>query len=402
MNVKGNVLVAQGGGPTAVINQSLAGIILEAKKCITINKIYGALRGIRGIVNEDFIDLTYEPADSIEQVAKTPSSALLSTRDKPDKLYCKEIIKVFKEYNIRYFFYIGGNDTADTLNLVKEEAENEKYDLVCIHVPKTIDNDLMLNDHTPGYASAARFVVSAFVGANLDNRALSGIYIGVVMGRNSGFLTAASSYARNFEEDGPHLIYLPEKPFSIRKFIHDVKFVYNKYGRCVIAVSEGLKDKKGNLLVTKETGIEDVDSHGNIQLSGTGALGDYLNLCIKNNLKIKRVRSDTFGYNQRSFFGCVSDVDRNEAREVGKRAVQFAAQGNMSGSVVIQRTGEYSVEYKLVNIDLVAGKTRYMPSKFISADENDVTPDFMTYISPLIGDGFKINYKFKGPRVEKH
>jgi 6-phosphofructokinase 1 len=191
MRCEGNIVVAQGGGPTAVINQSLVGVVLESRKFLHNCNVYGAVNGVEGIVNEEFLNLTYETTNNLEQVAKTPSSALFSTRDKPDEKYCMEILKVLKAHDARYFFYIGGNDSADTTRIVNEYAQKELYNLKAIHIPKTIDNDIMENDHTPGYGSAARFVVNAFAGANLDNRALSGVYIGVVMRRDSGFLTAS-------------------------------------------------------------------------------------------------------------------------------------------------------------------------------------------------------------------
>lgn len=228
MSLVGKVLVAQGGGPTAVINQTLAGIVLEARKYPQVTKVYGAVRGVSGIVNEDFLDLSQETSHNLEQVALTTSSALLSTRAKPDSKFCHDIFKVLMAHDIRYFFYIGGNDSSDTVRIVSEEAKIANYDLRAIHVPKTIDNDLMANDHTPGYGSAARFVTQAFMGINLDVRALSGVYIGVVMGRNAGFLTAASAIAQKYPDDGPHLIYLPEREFSIETFLGDVKRIYDK------------------------------------------------------------------------------------------------------------------------------------------------------------------------------
>ena len=181
MKLEGKVLIAQGGGPTAVINQSLVGAVLEARKFPQVTRIYGALHGVHGIINEDFIDLTQETEQNLELIARTPSSALLTTRDKPDEAYCKEIVRVLKAHDIRFFFYIGGNDSADTVRIVNEEAQNSDYDFRAIHIPKTIDNDLLVSDHTPGYGSAARFVASAFAGVNLDNRALPGVYIGIVM-----------------------------------------------------------------------------------------------------------------------------------------------------------------------------------------------------------------------------
>ena len=270
-----------------------------------------------------------------------------------------------------------------------------------IHVPKTIDNDLVLNDHTPGYGSAARFVAQAFMGINLDVKALKGVYIGVVMGRNAGFLTAASAIAQKFPDDGPHLIYLPEREFSIDRFITDVKSVYDRYGMCVVAVSEGIKDGSGTPIIASLKQGLDVDSHGNLSMSGTGALGDLLSDQIKEKLGIKRVRSDTFGYLQRSFMGCVSDVDQHEAREAGERAVQLAYWNDVSGSLSIQRTGYYSVDYRLVELAEVAAKTRLMPDEFINSEGNHVTDAFKYYVRPLLGSGMGSPAHLRAPRVPK-
>ena len=323
-------------------------------------------------------------------MAATPSSALGSTRDKPDVAYCQAIFKVLQAHEIGHFFYIGGNDSSDTVRIVSEEARKAGYPLRCIHIPKTIDNDLVGNDHTPGFPSAARFVAQAFAGANLDNAALPGVYVGVVMGRHAGFLTAAAAMGKKFPDDGPHLIYLPERTFVLEAFLADVKAVYARHGRCVIAASEGIHDAAGtaivNLLVSGAKDVER-DAHGNVQLSGNGALADLLCEEIKSKLNIKRVRGDTFGYLQRSFHGCVSDVDQREAREVGEKAVQFAFTANRDGSVAIQRTGNYAVDYALLPLDAVAGKTRVMEDEFITASGTDVTDAFRRYLAPLLGAG---------------
>lgn len=401
MKLEGKVVIAQGGGPTAVINQSLVGATLEARKFAQVTRVYGALHGVHGIVNEDFVDLTQETTHNLEQVANTPSSALLSTRVKPDEAYCKEIFKVLKAHEVRYFFYIGGNDSSDTVRIVNQEAEKAEYEFRAIHIPKTIDNDLVLSDHTPGYGSAARFVASAFAGVNLDNRALPGVYVGVVMGRHAGFLAAASALGQKYPDDGPHLIYLPERPFNRDKFVKDVVDAYDKYGRCVVAVSEGIMDEDGTPVIAKLTKNVEHDAHGNVQLSGTGKLGDQLCDLIRAKTKIKRVRSDTFGYLQRSFLGCVSDVDQREAREVGERAAHYAIWYNLDGSISIQRTGYYSVNYRLEKLEDVAKKTRLMPDNFINAAGNGVTDDFRYYLRPLLGSGFPNPHRLRAPSVGK-
>jgi 6-phosphofructokinase 1 len=397
----GKVLIAQGGGPTAVINQTLAGIILEARKFERVTKVYGALNGVSGIVAEDLIDLTQETSHNLEQVALTPSSALLSTRVKPDQKFCQDIFKVLKAHDVRYFFYIGGNDSSDTVKIVNDQAKLANYDLCAIHVPKTIDNDVVVNDHTPGYGSAARFIVQAFSGINLDVRALPGVYIGVVMGRNAGFLTAASGLAQKYPGDGPHLIYLPEREFSIDQFLLDVKQMYDQHGRCIVAVSEGVKDHTGNPIISKLKNL-DQDAHGNLGMSGTGALGDLLAEIVKDKLDISRVRSDTFGYLQRSFMGCVSDVDQYEAREAGERAVHFALWNRQrEGSVTIHRTGYYSVDYQLTPLEDVAAKTKLMPDEFINKAGNHVTDAFKFYVRPLLGSGLQSPAQLRAPKVDK-
>ncbi|GAB4213503.1 MAG: 6-phosphofructokinase [Rhodoferax sp.] len=391
----GKILVAQGGGPTAVINQSLVGVALEARRFSHIGHIYGAHHGVRGIVDEDFVDLTQETSHNLELVANTPSSALGSTRDKPDEAYCREIFKVLQAHQIGHFFYIGGNDSSDTVRIVSQQAQAAQYPLRCIHIPKTIDNDLVGNDHTPGFPSAARFVAQAFAGANLDNAALPGVYVGVVMGRHAGFLTAASALGKKFPDDGPHLIYLPERVFELDTFLRDVKTMYERHGRCVIAVSEGIHDASGTPMAALLAKELEHDAHGNVQLSGNGALADLLCEEIKAKLKIKRVRGDTFGYLQRSFIGCVSDVDQREAREVGEKAVQYAMWGGRDGSVAIKRTGFYSVDYELLALEEVAGKTRTMDDAFIASSGTDVTDAFRLYLRPLLGSGMPDAFRLR-------
>ncbi|MBS0003029.1 MAG: 6-phosphofructokinase [Thioalkalivibrio sp.] len=396
------VLIAQGGGPTAVINQSMVGAVLESRKFNNVDLVYGAFHGVRGIVDEELLDLTQETTHNLEMVANTPSSALGSTRDKPDLKYCQEIFKVLQAHEISYFFYIGGNDSSDTVRIVSEEAQKANYGMRCIHIPKTIDNDLVVNDHTPGFPSAARFVAQAFIGANLDNSALPGIYIAVVMGRHAGFLTAASALGKKFPDDGPHLIYLPERVFDVEKFLADVKATMDRYGRCVIAVSEGIHDEEGVPIAVKLAKNVEQDAHGNVQLSGTGALADMLCEEIRTKLGVKRVRGDTFGYVQRSFIGCVSDVDQREAREVGEKAVQYAMWDDSDGSVVIDRTGFYSSDYRLLPLKTVAGKTKVMPDEFIADSGTDVTDAFRLYLRPLLGSGMPDAYRLRQnlvPRV---
>jgi 6-phosphofructokinase 1 len=224
------ILVAQGGGPTAVINQSLVGVVLEARRFGQVDRVYGARHGVRGIVNEDFVDLTQETRHNLEQVAATPGSTLGSTRDKPDLKYCQQIFEVLRAHGIGHFFYIGGNDSSDTVRIVSEEAAQSGYPLRCVHIPKTIDNDLVCNDHTPGFPSAARFVAQAFAGANLDNAALPGVYVAVVMGRPCRLPHGRIGPGPQFPDDGPHLVYLPERTFVLERFLADVKAAHARHG----------------------------------------------------------------------------------------------------------------------------------------------------------------------------
>lgn len=389
---KGNAVIGQSGGPTSVINQSLVGVIQEVQKSSHVGKLLGARHGVKGIVNDDYIPLNGASQDLLERVAQTPAAALGSTRDKPDAAYCEKIFTNFKKNDVRFFFYIGGNDSADTARIVQELAAGAKYDLQVFHIPKTIDNDLRVHDHTPGYGSAARFVAAAIMGDNFDNASLPGVKVDVIMGRNAGFLTAASVLARQHPEDGPHLIYVPEATFSVDKFLGDVDRVYKKAGRCVIAVSEGVHDEKGTpmavVLAEKLGRAVEKDSHGNVQLSGSGVLGDFLGDLIKDKLKIKRVRSDTFGYLQRSFPGlAVSETDAGEARMVGRVAAQYSTdESKREGSVAMVRKSDspYAIETIFTSIKNVARETKHMDEKYVK-DGCDITAAFIEYAKPLVG-----------------
>jgi len=385
MALKGKMVIGQSGGPTTVINQSLVGAILEARKHEAITGILGARHGIAGIMKEDFIDLTTQSGSDLECLANTPAAGLGSVRLKPGKAECERVFEVFKKNDVRYFFYIGGNDSAETAHIIAEMAKEENYDFCTIHLPKTIDNDLRVTDHCPGFASAARFVALAFMGDDRDNAALSGVKINVVMGRHAGFLTAASALARQDESDGPHLIYLPERVFDVASFQQDVKSVVAKYGRCVVAVSEGVGDKDGNSIAS--TGER--DSHGNVQLSGTGALGDFLSGKVKEAYagESVRVRADTFGYLQRSFPTIVSEVDAREARESGAFGVKQAVEQGENGSVAIRRLSSdpYASDYFITPLSTVAREATEMKDEYISAEGNDVTEAWLTYLRPLVG-----------------
>ena len=388
----GNAVIGQSGGPTSVINQSLVGVAMAVREHGHIDKLLGARHGVKGVVNGDFIDLNAVDAGLLERIAGTPSSALGSTRDKPDESYCHKIFEVFKKHDVRYFFYLGGNDSADTARICNDLAKAEGYDLRVFHVPKTIDNDLKVHDHTPGFGSAAKFVASAMMGDDFDNRSLPGIKIDVIMGRHAGFLTAASALARTTPDAGPHLIFVPERPVSQDDFVAAVEKVYAQHGRCLVAASEGITAPDGKTYAEHMASNLDRDAHGNIQLSGSGALGDYLAKLVTDGIrptgKKLRVRADTFGYLQRSFAGFVSETDAEEARMVGRKAVEYSADdSNQQGSVVMLRTGEgddYGVETKLEDLKNVAKLTKHMDDAYLT-DDHDVTEAWMTYVRPLAG-----------------
>jgi 6-phosphofructokinase 1 len=388
----GNACIGQSGGPTVVINQSLVGVLLEARKHKEIQTLFGARHGTKGIMKEDFIDLFKTKADW-ETVAATPAAALGSVRHKPSEDDCAAIFEVFRKRNIRYYFYAGGDDSAKSTHIVAGMARKAGYDLRVVHVPKTIDNNLVGSDHSPGFGSAARFVANAVRGDELDNRSLPGIKVDIIMGRDAGWLTAASMLARTRPGDGPHFIYLPEIPFDMDAFVRDVRVCYQKNKRCLVCVSEGVRDASGTLWAKRiaEESKADVksDAFGHFQLSGTGALADYLTVRIKAGLADMgsvRVRGDTFGYLQRSFPGFASAVDQKEAREVGRLAVRWACEGK-SGSVAIRRAKgkRYKAEFKLIPLKIVAGQNQEVPNKFIAKAGNDIKPSFRDYCLPLVG-----------------
>lgn len=395
---KGNAVVGQAGGPTAVINQSLLGIIKEARESLHIEHLYGARNGVEGIVSDRFVDLLKQPTSVLELIANTPAAALGSTRVNPDGAYCERILEAFRRRDVRYFFYIGGNDSARSARTISRLAVDAGYEMRVIHIPKTIDNDLLVSDHTPGYGSCAKFVASAFIGDDLDNRSLPGVKINILMGRHAGFITAASILARFREDDGPHLVYVPERVFDVDQFVEDVASIYEKYGRCLVAVSEGIHAADGQLWAEKVSVLRgttmDRDAFGNLQLgAGAGSLADYLSGMLRNKCKqIRRVRADTLGYLQRSFPGSVSIVDSWEARLCGEVAVHYSMETKRDGSVALLRLpgSRYAVGTKLVALEAVAPDdppfTRVLPDKYIAADGNNVLNSYREYVRPLIAE----------------
>lgn len=387
----GKAVIGQSGGPTAVINRSLVGFIKEATNS-NFDEILGAKHGLAGMLSQDFVDLSKLSESQLYGIGKTPAAALGSVRKKPTDKDIEQLVSIFEKQNIRNFFYIGGNDSAETANLVAEGAKSIGYEMKAFHIPKTIDNDLLETDHCPGYGSAARFVAHAFQGDDADNRSLSGIKINVLMGRHAGWLTAASTLGKSSEEDGPHLVYVPEKTFNIDNFLKEVREVYDALGRCVVAVSEGVHNEKGEYFLQtyadqSGSGLAGkTDSHGNIQLSGSGALGDTLTNIVSEYIEGARVRADTFGYLQRSFIADVSSVDAEEAERVGQHAV-LASKEVQSGSIILKRqfSEKYYCEVGTTELHKVAKHTKEMPAEFIDPTKPYVTNEFFEYAMPLTG-----------------
>jgi 6-phosphofructokinase 1 len=383
--LRGNLVVGQSGGPTAVINASLVGVVQEAHRQEAVEGILGMRHGIEGLLREDLVDLRREPAETWERLRRTPSAALGSCRHKLSAADYETALRILRRHNIRYFIYIGGNDSADTSHRLAQVAAREGYDLRVIGVPKTVDNDLVETDHCPGHPSVARWLAVSVRDAGLDTEA-----IGVVdtvkvietMGRDTGWITAATALARERAGDAPHLIYLPERPFRREPFLADVARVHQEHGHVVVTVCEGLKDEDGEYLSASRKGV-DVDRFGHAQLGGVAAV-----LCelVAAGLGIK-ARFDKPGTIQRVSSLLASPVDVDEAFRVGVEAVRQAAAGQSGFMVAIVRESSdpYRSALRLVPLERVANAAKKVPDEFIAAAGNDVTPAYLAYIRPLLG-----------------
>lgn len=393
-----NALVIQSGGPTAVINQTLSGVVSAAGDYPDrIGRVFGAHHGLHGLLHEHLLDLTSLPVRHWQAIAGSPGAALGSARLKPLESDLGRVFEVLAAHQIRYLFYIGGNDSAEAAQLIREYAEHYRADVRILHLPKTIDNDLMVTDHCPGYGSVARVVTHLIAGDDLDNRSFyNGIKINVCMGRYAGWIAAATSLAKlcresdvKPEDAGPHLIYLPEVKFEEERFLADVQRVYNRLGRATIVVAEGLADQIQNKRFEGEA-----DEFGNRQLSGSGRLGDYLCDLVRAHLQTDsslgklRLRADTWGYMQRSMTGLISPVDAREAYHVGRAAVHSMMQGATDQMVTIRRlmSSPYQVETGLCDLALVAQKTKLVPSHMIDSSGTAMTQAFYDYAVPLVGE----------------
>ena len=401
----GNAIFGQSGGPTSVINASAAGVFTEAlKQTGVIEKVYGAANGIVGILNEKFYDIGQEDPAELELLKTTPSSALGSCRYKlakpeVDDTDYKRILEVFKKYNIRYFFYNGGNDSMDTCNKISKFIAKSGYECRVIGVPKTIDNDLFGTDHCPGFASAAKYIATTVMEVYLDARVYDTGMITVIeiMGRNAGWLTAASALAAH-KGLGPDLIYLPEVDFDLDKMLADVKKVYEKEKKVIVCVSEGVKTKEGKY-IPELVGEVSVDAFGHKQMGGTAAV-------LANYLKEKmgcKVRGIELSLMQRCAAHLASKSDVEESFLSGQTAVRIAVDGMTDFMVGFQRPeqGEYKCEIKLIPLNDVANTEKVVPKEWINDDGNFVNEKFIEYALPLIQGESKIAIEDGLPRFAK-
>lgn len=382
-------VIAQGGGPTAVINQTMVGATLEVRRRHPGARVLGARHGVRGVRDGDYVVLSDLPEAQLRLIAGTPSAALGSTRDKPDAAYCDKVLAGLKKVSADAFIYIGGNDTSGTQQILTDASGGS---MAFVHAPKTIDNDLMENDHTPGFISAAEFVAGAFLSVDLDFRALPGVYVAIVMGRHAGFLTAASAAWRLDDDSGPHLIYVPERAFSVPRFIDDVREKLARHKRCIVAVSEGVSTEEGRSLVETIVPEERLerDAHGNLKLSG-GDLGLAFEHALRDGLPGQRARVDALGYMPRGSVAAISAVDQQEAFDAGVHAVEAAAQGG--GSVALQFDGEKTV-LKIVPLSSVAAKTRHMPDDYLDDTGTALSEKGKAYMKRLVPKKYDVGMPF--------
>lgn len=412
---KPNAIVAQSGGPTAVINASACGVIQEAIRSDQIGSVYGAGNGILGILHEDLFDLSQEKPETIEGMKSTPAAAIGSCRYKLKSLDesrtdYERILDVFRTHNIRYFFYNGGNDSMDTADKVNKLAAESGYELTCMGVPKTIDNDLAFTDHCPGYGSVAKYVATCTLEAGRDTEALyttDTCTVLEVMGRNAGWIAASTGLARRSPEDAPHLIYLPEVPFTFEKLIADVKTVHKEFGRVFIVAGEGLKDENGKY-VTADAGAFAKDSFGHVQLGG---VAEMLKAMIEKEVNIK-VRFNKLGTNQRSAMHFASATDVNEAYLCGQTAAKLALDGENGKMVTLVRHEDptYRCTTGTASLADVANGEKMVPAEYINSGGNGMTDAFRNYVRPLVQgqahimigtDGLPVFMRFERKVVEK-
>lgn len=381
-----NMIIGQSGGPTSVINSSLAGAIDFALSNDKIQTVYGMLNGIEGLLEDNLINLSnmFESMPSeLNRLKLTPAMFLGSCRYKlsGNRQEMEKIIKILEKHNIGYFVYIGGNDSMDTVKKLSDYTIENGIDIKVVGVPKTIDNDLNGIDHSPGFGSAAKFIASCIREVAYDTSiySIKSVHIVETMGRNAGWLTAASALARQEDMDAPHLIYLPEVPFSVEQFVNDVRTKLKQYNSIIVVVGEGVKDIEGNYISTRN---EEKDLFGHERLNGAGV---YLKKVIEKEIGCK-VRSLEPSVIQRSAGHISSLTDVEEAYNLGEVAVNAAINGKSGVFSTIRRISDrpYSIEYTTEDVAVVANTEKRVPRSWINKEGNDVTKEMIDYISPLI------------------
>ncbi len=382
---RGHLIVGQSGGPTAVINASVVGVVREALRNDAIDGIYGALNGIEGILRRRIIDLRRETAATLAALVETPSAALGSCRYRLQPEDAERALDVLRDLGVRYFLYIGGNDSADTALRIAQAAADAAYDLRVIAIPKTIDNDLPETDHCPGYGSAARFIAQATQDSARCTEAMPNHYpvkIIEVMGRYAGWLAGAAALGRQTPDDPPHLIYMPERPFDPATFIQQVRATLRRHGTCVVVAAEHLRDRDGHPL--GELFAQGVDAFGHPLVAGVAQTMVDL---VRSEIGV-RARFDRPGDLQRMSMAHISTVDRDEALLVGRMAVRYAVRGVTSKMVTLVRANgpQYACETGLVDLPLIANAQKTLPADFLTPEGTDVTAGFMAYALPLLGD----------------
>jgi 6-phosphofructokinase 1 len=388
--LRGNALVAQSGGPTAVINASACGVIQECLRHeALITGVFGANNGILGVLQEDLFDLEAEAAETIEGLRSTPSAAIGSCRHKlrtldKDAAGYQRVLDVFRAHNVRYFFYIGGNDSMDTADKINCLAADQNYDLRVMGVPKTIDNDLDHTDHCPGFGSVAKYLATATMEAGRDTEAMhtfDQVTLMEAMGRNTGWIAAATGLARRCPRDAPHLIYVPEIPFVIDRFVEEVRTAVKELGGICVTVSEGLVDESGNYL-TSDRGLFSTDSFGHRQLGG---VADCLKGVLEKEVGVK-CRTNKLGTCQREAIHFASRTDSEEAYRAGQAAVRQALAGQSGFMVSLVRDGNqpYHCSTGLARLVDVANSVKRLPRDYLDGCGTAITPAFREYAGPLV------------------
>ena len=385
--MKKNALYAQSGGVTAVINATAGALILEARKNKNIGKVFAAKNGILGVLREELIDTSKESLSAIESLSYRPGGVFGSCRFKLKDLEISEkeyrrLIEVFKAHNIGYFFYNGGNDSADTAFKVSQIGKKLNYPIQCIAIPKTVDNDLVLTDCCPGFGSAAKYIATSTMEASLDVQSMSEtstkVFILEVMGRHAGWMAASSALARTSIEDAPHIILLPEITFNQKDFLTLVKQVVAKHGYCVVVVSEGVKNSKGKFLAESNR----TDAFGHSQLGG---IAPFISELINNKLKMKNHLA-VADYLQRSARHIASKVDLEQAQAVGSFAIKYAMAG-MNGvmPIIVRHKGsKYKWSIEAAPLSKIANLEKKLPKNFISKNGMNITQKAIDYLMPLI------------------